>query len=207
MQIPLAVSKAPAASRPTSMSFQLRCHGPDDASRTAVQNFVARIYARHFDARITAWAPTLVSLERDGEILAAAGYRSGAHVLFLERYLGQPVENAIASRCGAIVAREQIVEIGHLASSRAGISRHLMRELAEHLQQLGFRWAAITATRELRVIFKRLRVHSIALAPAMPSALGTRAAALWGRYYAHAPQVIAGDLERNVERLRAAVDR
>ena len=207
MFIPTPVSSTAAMPAVPPPQLRLCCHGPDDASRQQVQAFVAAVYAGHFDARITSWAPTMVSLECDGEIVAAAGYRGAVQALFLERYLGQPVEHAIAARCGVVVPREEIVEIGHLASARAGSGRQLMRALADHLQLRGFRWAALTATAELRAIFARLRVQSVALAPAEQSALGSAGAALWGSYYAHAPQVIAGDLGLNVERLREADER
>jgi len=206
MQIPIPASSTARARLRLAPQVRLRCHGPDDGSRPAVQAFVAAVYAQHFDARVTTWTPMMVSLEVDGEIVAAAGYRTGRQALFLERYLGQPVEQAIAARCGVAVMREQIVEIGHLASARAGSGRQLMRALADHLQSLGLRWAVVTATTELRAILDRLLVQSVTLAPAEPSALGT-AAALWGSYYTHAPQVIAGELAGNVERLREAVGR
>jgi hypothetical protein len=206
MQIPIPASSTARARSRLAPQMRLRCHGPDDASRPAVQAFVAAVYAQHFDARVTTWTPMMVSLEVDGEIVAAAGYRTGRQALFLERYLGQPVEHAIAARCGVAVMREQIVEIGHLASARAGSGRQLMRALADHLQLLGLRWAVVTATAELRAILDRLLVQSVTLAPAEPGALGA-AAALWGSYYTHAPQVIAGKMAGNVERLREAVGR
>ena len=193
-----------AAARAVALRF--RCHGPDDVSRPAVQAFIATVYARRFDARIAVWAPTLVSLEHDGEIVAAAGYRSGVKALFLERYLAQPIEDAIAARCGAAIARSEIAEIGHLAATRAGSARPLMVAMAELLRAQGFGWAAMTATAGLRAIFARLHVQSLALGAAEASALG-QAAELWGSYYDHAPQVIAGKIAGNFERLQMALRR
>ena len=65
-------------------------HRAGDESRPAVEAFIADVYRARYGAAVRAFAPTLVSLrDVDGEIVAAAGYRSAAEgVLFLERYLG-----------------------------------------------------------------------------------------------------------------------
>jgi hypothetical protein len=144
--------------------------------------------------------PVLVSRFTDDSICAAAGYRSAVEPLFLERYLPQPVEQVLAAAVGQPVAREEIVEIGQFASQCAGEGRRLMLSLARHLVDTGFRWAVITATAELRRLFRLQRLSAQPLAAAQRRCVGDEAP-LWGSYYRHAPKVLAGDLLVNLARL------
>ena len=191
---------------PVAERDQFRRHGEHDRSRAAVQAFIEGVYARHYGARIDSWAPLLVSLQSQGRIVAAAGYRPGEAPLYLERYLREPIEGALAARTGIVVQRAGIVEIGHLASRRPGAGTQLMSALGRHLRAAGFEWAVITATAELRAILERLRIHHVVLGPADPQALGA-SAARWGTYYRHAPWVIAGEIAGNLARLQGAARR
>lgn len=183
---------------------RLQLHGPHDARRPQVEQFIAGIFARRFGARIPAFAPVLVSLRdpSDGAIVAAAGYRpAGEGALFLERYLGAPVEAVLAQRLNAAPRRPDVVEIGHLAASRAGAGRRLMIQLGPHLEQRGFRWIVCTLTQELRHLLPRLGITPLALARADAAALAGEAAA-WGSYYDHGPVVLAGELAPALRRFR-----
>lgn len=176
-------------------SPSLRVHGVDDRERAEVEQFIGSVYAERFGARVHRFTPCLVSL-RDGDarIVAAAGYRfaEGAP-LFLERYLDEPIEAALAHRAGAAPSREGIVEVGHLASARAGEGRRLILALGPHLAALGGHWVVSTLTEELRHLFVRIGVTPLALGLADPARLGDDAAD-WGRYYEHRPVVLAGHL-------------
>lgn len=203
---PFSAAPCGTPSRAVRADRGLRHHAAGDPMRARVERLIQSVFAAHFDARITAWAPHLVSLEHRGEIVAAAGYRSARQPLYLERYLAQPVEQALAAAAGIDVAREQIAEVGHLASVRAGSSPALMVALGHDLAASGFRWVVSTATRELRRIFARLGVRGLVLGAADPRRLG-RAAADWGRYYEHAPLVLAVDIAANLARAEGAVRR
>lgn len=197
---PRRVPRPPRRDR--SRTASLRCHGVGSGGRRHVEQFIQSVYAEHYGARIAAWAPYLVSFESGGAIVAAAGYRGAWTALYLERYLVQPIEHAIAAAAGVDVARGEIAEVGHLASVRAGASRALIFALGQHLVARGFRWAASTATQELRTILTRLGIRAVELGAADPRRLGA-AAADWGRYYAHAPAVIAIDLAAHVPAARS----
>lgn len=188
---------------------QLRLHRVGDADRAQVEDFIAGVFARRFGATVTGFAPVLVTMcdADDGDIVAAAGYRAaGDAPLFLESYLGAPVELVLAQHLHAAPARPEIVEIGHLSASRAGAGRQLMVRLGEHLAQQRFRWIVCTLTQELRHLLPRLGITPLALAKADAGALDADAAA-WGTYYQHDPVVLAGDLapalRRHRERLAA----
>ena len=159
----------------------LRLHGPGDAGRGEVERFIAVVYRERHGADVRHFAHTLVSL-RDGagELVAAAGYRAADQApLFLERYLGAPVETRLADTAGLAPARSRIVEVGHLAASRAGEGRRLVLLLGPHLATLGFQW---------------LGIAPLALGVADPTVLGAEAVH-WGSYYDHRPVVLAGQID------------
>lgn len=196
----------------------LQVHGVDDAERSEVQAFIARIYAQRFGAHVQRFAPCLVSL-RDplsGDIVAAAGYRfADTGPLSLERYLNAPVEDLLSAQHGAPVARRSVVEVGHLAAGRAGEGRRLILLLGQHLAQTDQQdaeWVVSTLTQELRHLFVRLGVTPLALGQADPAAVGEDLAA-WGSYYDHRPVVLAGRLQaalrlmgRRAARANAGID-
>lgn len=183
---------------------QWQLHRAGDPGRAQVEAFIAGVFARRFGATVTGFAPVLVTLRdaTDGAIVAAAGYRAAAAApLFLESYLGAPVEAVLAQHLHAAPARREVVEIGHLSASRAGAGRQLMVRLGEHLAHQGFRWIVCTLTQELRHLLPRLGITPLALAKADAGALAGGAAA-WGSYYDHDPVVLAGDLPLALRRRR-----
>ncbi len=187
-------SSAPAA------SVRLRVHGPQDPDRDEVERFIHGVFSQRYGADVRQFAPQLVSLrDAHGELLAAAGYRCAAQApLFLERYLGAPVETLLAGTCaplhGALLRRRHVAEVGHLAAGRAGEGRRLVLLLGPHLAAQGYRWVVSTLTEELRHLFLRLGIAPLSLGVADPALLGAEAAH-WGRYYDHQPLVLAGQLE------------
>lgn len=192
---------APSCPPPLAGGRVLQLHGLDDPGRADVQAFIARIYAERFGARVQQFAPSLVSLNdpHTGELVAAAGYRSAdTGPLFLERYLSAPIETLLSAQHGAPVARQGVVEVGHLAADRAGEGRRLIGLLGLHLAQScepwPTEWVVSTLTQELRHLFVRLGVTPLALGQADPAAVGAELAD-WGRYYEHRPVVLAGRLQ------------
>lgn len=164
----------------------LDIHGPASPGREEVERFIAEVYRDRFGADVRAFAPVLVCRRSpDGVLWAAAGYRpADAGALFLERYLDMPVDQALAT------GRGEIVEVGHLAASRAGEGRRLILQLGRLLARSGFHWAVSTMTEELRHLFQRLGVAQRTLGVADPARLGADAAR-WGGYYEHHPVVLA----------------
>ena len=167
--------------------------------RGAAEAFIARVFAERYAARVNAFAPDLMLLEQAGEVRAAAGWRgAGGQRLFLENYLDRPAEVLISRLAGHPVARDKVVEVGHLASARPGGGSDMILTLADRLHGLGYEWVIFTATRQLIGIFTKLGLPPLALASADPARLGA-AAAEWGRYYDTRPIVVAG-------RIRQALD-
>ncbi|MGE0430120.1 thermostable hemolysin [Hydrogenophaga sp.] len=172
-----------------------------DPERAEVEAFIRDVYARRYGAQVRHFAPVLACLRDATGIVAAAGYRE-AHgaPLFLERYLDAPVEALLAGGSRGAPSRQTIVEVGHLAATRAGEGRRLILMLGVHLARLEFQWVVSTLTHELRALFVRIGVTPLTLGVANPAALGDEAVH-WGSYYEHSPLVLAGHLPQAMRRL------
>lgn len=170
--------------------------GPEADERAQVEAYIRGVFRERYGAEVRSFAPVLVSLrDASGEIVAAAGYRcAGGDTLFLERYLTQPVEQLLAATGSTLPARGGIVEVGHLAATRAGEGRRLILLLGPHLASEGYRWVVSTLTEELRHLFLRLGIAPLSLGAADPALLGAEATH-WGRYYEHHPLVLAGQID------------
>ncbi|SDD75325.1 thermostable hemolysin [Aquimonas voraii] len=164
--------------------------------RAEVEAFIHAIYAARFDARPPALMPHLLAFrDADGELLAAVGLRCAIEgPLFVERYLGAPVERVLAERLGHAPPRAEVVEIGNFAAATPGAARALILALIPLLRGAGLRWTLFAATRQLRNAFARLGLDPRFLCRAQAEALGSEGEA-WGRYYETDPEVLFGDLE------------
>lgn len=193
----------PSGAGPTMTRFAL--HPPGEPGRPEVEAFIRGVYDEHYGAQVRGFAPRLVSLSDGDQIVAAAGYRSAVEPLFLERYLDHPVDRLLAGTAG-VPKRASIVEVGHLASRRAGEGRRLILRLAQHLGSLQVQWVVSTLTEELRQVFARMGVQPVALGIADAARLGDDAAD-WGSYYDHRPLVLAGSLPLALRRLAPRIAR
>jgi len=172
---------------------------PQRDERRRVETFVEETYARVYGGCVGRHYPTLMSVQdRSGRIFAVVGFRLASEsALFLEQYLSEPVETAIARRfCERNPARATIAEIGNLASNGRGATLFLFRAMASHLHNLGVEYAAATATQELRGIFAKLGLDTMDLGRADASRLPDGGMA-WGSYYQTDPVVLAGSIGRS----------
>ena len=163
---------------------------------SAAAHFIQCIYQQKYAASIEVSYPHLMVLYgQNDQILAAAGFREAAEEpLFLEQYLGQPIESLLDA------SRQQIVEIGNLASAGGGASLFLFAALASYLNHKGYVHAVVTSTKQLEKRFTLLGLRPRRLAVATAEAL-TLSAQSWGGYYATEPQVMAGRIDKSARRL------
>ena len=91
------------------------------------------------------------------------------------------------------VRRDEVVEVGNLASKSPGAAREMIGAMRAHLRRAGFEWVTFTATRELRNTFVRLGLDLHVLCAADPRRVPGGGAG-WGRYYAHDPVIVFGGL-------------
>ncbi len=196
----LEMTSSPAASG-TIREIHL---GPLAPRRAEAEEFIRRVFLRRHGAFVRSFAPNLLLLEDGERVFAAAGWRgAGEEPLFLERYLDAPIERVMARLAGLRLPRERLVEVGHLASDRAGGSVRVILSLARHLGRTGYEWVVFTATGELVRIFTRLGLPLLALAEADPVRLGEQARD-WGSYYDTRPVVVAGRIRIALDRIGAA---
>jgi hypothetical protein len=192
---PAPSSRNRPATGHASPATKLHLHDRRTPGRAAVEDFIRGVYRQRYGADVQHFAPMLVSLQdEDGVVVAAAGYRAAnIEPLFLERYLDAPIETRLGETSLVAPQRDRIVEVGHLAASRAGQGQRLILLLGPHLARQGFQWVVATLTQELRHLFVRMGIAPMALGVADPALLGD-AAESWGSYYDHRPVVLAGQL-------------
>lgn len=180
--------------------LRVRHVGRDSPRRQEAESFIRDVFMQRHGASVPAFAPELMLIEQGGAVVTAAGWRdAGRQALFLEKYLDEPIERVMTRLTGQPMARERLVEVGHLASRKPGGSVRVILAMAHHLSRLGYEWVVFTATDELAGIFARLGLPLLALARADAARLGA-AAGDWGSYYEANPVVVAG-------RIRLALDR
>lgn len=163
--------------------------------RPELEAFIRQAFARKHGARVRTFMPTLAALRgATGQLGSVAGWRSAKkESLYLEAYLAQPIEVVLSDRLSSRVAREEIVEVGNVASDGCRTARHLVALLPELLIDRGHRWVVFTATAGVRRILQTLRAPLLELAPATAARVASRGDD-WGRYYTADPRVMAGYL-------------
>jgi len=203
MELPWAHHDRPVARIGRGETYQLHLASPGSARRAALEQFIRQRFEQQHGARIRHFMPCLFSLENQaGQLLGAVGVRSaGSGPLFLERYLDEPIQNAIGARLGHTEPdRDELVEVGNLAADSPGAARLLIVALTDLLVALGFRWVTFTGTPPLLNSFQRLGLTPIALGEADPTRMGAELAD-WGSYYDSRPLVMAGDIHGGHQRL------
>lgn len=170
--------------------------------RNAIENFIRERFFSHYGAQVQHFMPCLLGLvDPANNLQGALGLRCAASgPLFLERYLARPIEAEIAQRGGCVLKRNEIVEVGNLATLTPGHARLLIVALTDFLVAQGFRWICFTGTSALLNSFKRLGLGPLSLGAARAECLGEEESA-WGTYYATHPQVMVGDIMGGHQRL------
>jgi hypothetical protein len=183
----------PVLRRQGSPPFQLQLWGRNSSGRSAVEAFIANAYEREFAATVKVQFPTLIGLhDRSGRLRAAVGLRTArGEALFLEQYLGQPVELALNKFFDPPVSRDVIVELGSFASTGFTMSVYLLGAVSAYLATRGVEVALATATNKLNRLFAIFDLHTQVICPAGRAALQDQQTD-WGSYYAADPHVVVG---------------
>lgn len=174
--------------------------------RKLVERFIHDRFGIEYNADIRHFMPNLLRLTTDGgELIAAAGYRPASdHKLFLETYLGEPVEHVLSRVYGQIIPRDSIVEVGNLADAYPGAGRAAITALTAYLSGMGYQWVVFTGVKKLRNGFRRLGIETVQIGDADVSKLKSEELKLWGRYYQSGPLVMAGNIMKGYWALRFA---
>lgn len=177
------------------MSLTFAVARPDAPEREELEAFVAEAFRRGHDASVASFMPTLLSLrDRSGRLRGVVGLRGASpQPLYLEHYLEQPVESAIATATGQAIRREQVVEVGNLAGTNCRAAVRMVALLPSYLLSLDYQWIVFTATSAVRGILQGLGAPLVELARA-DAARVANGPDRWGRYYDTDPRVFAGYL-------------
>lgn len=163
--------------------------------RPELESFIRTAFERKHGASVHTFMPTLAALRGGrGMLLSVAGWRNARlEPLYLEAYLDRPVEDVLSAQTGHPVPREEIVEVGNLASGGCSAARYLVALLPNLLLERGHRWVVFTATAAVRRIMDSFNAPLLDLGSASAAHVAGRADQ-WGRYYAADPRVMAGHL-------------
>ena len=174
--------------------------------RDEVEAFIHEVFARAYDANVTKYLPRLLALRNhQNRILAALGMQNAADAnLFLEQYLDESVDVMLSRLLGSAVRREEIIEIGNLASIHRGGLQHLIVAMTAYLSGLGSKWVVFTAVPAVQKAFAAIGLTLVPLAVAEKHRLGDEQEQ-WGSYYESGPIVVATRVESAFLRLRDAV--
>lgn len=156
---------------------------------TKAVTLVKSKYLEYFGATINP-NPDYFAVYYDAEthIKACGGiYLANAQPFFSERYLAQGVAESIAAELNTPVSREDVVEVGALASISHNAGAELIRLIPLLAWCKGKKYIFCTATRALGLQFVRLGINFTPLKEASPDALSEEERVLWGNYYRAEP--------------------
>jgi len=174
--------------------FEISFCSKNGAERTALEAFIQSGFQRKHGAAVRSFMPVLIGLrDRKGILVGATGYRPASQEqLFLEQYLGEPIEETVARRNpGLRVTRADIAEIGNFACRDCATAMIMVGVLAEFLLDQRNRWTVFTATRTVRGIMRHLGLSLSELGRADKSRVVVTADE-WGSYYQTDPRVMLG---------------
>ena len=157
-------------------------------------SYIINVFRETYSAEIHVTYPLLMGLvDAEGQPLAALGIRhaAGGQRLFLENYLGQSVESYLRLANGQCVERENIAEVGNLASSGKANILLLLYSMTCFLNHKEISHILYTGTSALNRYLRNLGLNPSELTDADPALLGADAGK-WGTYYATHPKVMVG---------------
>lgn len=175
-------------------SCEIMLCSKNTSERSALESFIQDGFQRKHGAAVRSFMPVLVGLrDQSGSIVGAAGYRPAAReALYLEQYLGEPIEATISRKVvHSTVARSEIAEIGNFACRDCSTAMAMVSVLAEFLLDQNHRWTVFTATRTVRGIMRHLGIGLSELGRADKSRVVVTSDE-WGSYYSTDPRVMLG---------------
>lgn len=184
--------------------LQLRVWKQGDPGRTKAEAFIQERFQDSYAADVQSFMPYLLGVMDDNDTISAViGFRPASNEdLFLENYLDDPAEQALSEACGSRIQRQQIVEVGNLASSDGESFRILMIGLVTLLDRLpGTNWIMCTVGDRLFRLLRRTRFFPLVLEQANQQRLSPQQGN-WGSYYQHARKVVAGNVSYGLRELK-----
>ncbi|WP_297811220.1 thermostable hemolysin [uncultured Methylophaga sp.] len=177
--------------------FSLTLHTPGSDNRRETEQFIHQRFAHHYGANLAFFLPLLLSASSENGIKAALGFQTGKQSqLFLEQYLDCDIATTLSLLTQSQIDRDNVVEIGNLASGRQRATQTLFLLLAQILHGAGYEWVVFTANRGVRTWLATLQLPTLLIREADPSRLNDEGRS-WGRYYDDRPVVLAANIEQS----------
>jgi hypothetical protein len=184
---------------PPGLGYRLEPVRDGETGRDELERYVRDAFARGHGANVRSFMPTLLGFrDRSGALRGVAGVRGAAQgPLYLERYLGCPVEQALGTvawmKGVGTVTRGEIAEVGNLAGANCRAAVRMVAHVPAWLTRRRYTWIVFTATSVLRQILVGFGAPLVELARA-DGACAATGPDEWGRYYESDPRVFAGYL-------------
>lgn len=179
---------------------ELEINGINCHARTEMEHYIAKQFQTSYGASVKDFLPFFLSLRCNNKLSAVTGISSaGTNALFIEQYLGNPIEDEINHFSAQHVQRSAIAEIGNLAATHRGSSQLLFILLAAILHQANIEWLVFTATPQVQKTISKLGFQLQPIKEASPLCLNQSSRQGWGRYYDTKPMVVAGRLDEAIE--------
>jgi hypothetical protein len=166
--------------------MRLRLVSPDSPDWDRCVHIIQERYFTDYDAKIDPEPDQFVFLDEDGNRGAGVAGVSDAKTrdqIMAESYLDTPIEELISERSGYRVARSNIVEVGPLAASGAGIGRTLVKSLPALCWCQGAQTLVCTVTERLAKMLDLVGIQLNVLTKASIEHLPAEQHASWGSYY------------------------
>jgi hypothetical protein len=189
---------------PAQARSQLHLWQEGDPARARAEDFIRARFQDSYHADVRVFMPWLLGItNRDNALTAVIGFRPAtAERLFLENYLDQSAEHSISAATGSPVCRNQIVEVGNLASTDTVSVRTLMIALVTLLDRLPeARWMMCTVGERLIRLLRRTRFFPLLINQAEQERLSPQDGD-WGSYYLNTRQVVAGNVDYGMRELK-----
>lgn len=173
----------------------------DDAYE--IKALIEDVFYRAYKAKIKVGFPNLVAVIGENKtVYSAVGFRDAKNCdLFLEQYLDDKIENIISKLHDEKITRDQIVEIGSLASNKKGMSKFLYIAIAAYLSSKKYRYVVATGTSYLQKYFKKAGLKPVIIADASRVRLKDQSVD-WGSYYDSDPKVMVLGVARGYRVLK-----
>jgi hypothetical protein len=176
-------------------------HDVGSLQRHEAEDYVARCFAKAYQARITRFMPYLLTMSCVGNISGVAGIRPAtSSPLFVEQYLDAPVEDELAVIYNRFIPRDEIFELGNLSAMRPGVCQLIYMIGASVAYRAGFRYGVFACTQQVARALQKLRFSVKSIASADPDRL-TGGAVQWGSYYETLPTVTVIDIAESMRAL------
>jgi hypothetical protein len=186
--IPVEMTEICDASRKKNCSVMWI--GKDHPQRKELERFIAENYKKMHQAEISYFADNLFGCHDGEQFMASLGitFLVDRHHGFIEEYLDEPAEQAIAKIYKQPIAREQIVELGNLSSVVPGSTRRVIEKISPELKKRNVNWAIFAINVPVLNAFHKAGLEPKFICEAKHAKLKDQKTN-WGSYYETKPGV------------------